>query len=277
MTTSPEQDIAQDRAVSGLVVAGLSVVIGKTTIISETSFEARAGELLAVIGPSGSGKTTLLRAITGEVAYRGTISLAGQEVRHLSPRTQASMRGVLPQASFLSFPLTVSEVVALGLDNSSADRGWRSNRVKEALERVGLSGFGGRTYQDLSGGEQQRTHLARVLCQVWDPVSETGTARWLFLDEPVSSLDIKHQYQIMQLAKDYASRGGGVVAVLHDLNLTASFSDRCLVMKSGRPMSLGATREVLHADLLSRTYDIALTRSETADGQSYFLPELQSS
>ena len=78
----------------------------------------------------------------------------------------------------------------------------------------------------------------------------------------------------MQLAKDFARNGGGVVAVLHDLNLTTSFSDRCLVMKSGKPVSLGATAEVLHPELLSKTYDITLKRYETDDGQHYFLPAI---
>jgi len=274
MTAQHQRSIALDLQNNSLSVSGLSVTIGKTTIVSETSFDARAGELLAVIGPSGSGKTTLLRAITGEIAYQGTIAMAGKEVRQMPPKEQAAIRGVLPQASFLSFPLTVSELVSLGLDSSVGDRQWRSNRVRDALNRVGLSGFEGRTYQDLSGGEQQRAHLARVLCQVWESVSDSGTPHWLFLDEPVSSLDIKHQYQIMQLAKDYARSGGGVVAVLHDLNLTASFSDRCLVMKSGKPMGLGATAEVLHPDLLSKTYDIAVKRYETGDGQHYFLPAI---
>jgi iron complex transport system ATP-binding protein len=214
--------------------------------------------VLAIIGPSGSGKTTLMKAMTGELPYSGGITLAGLEVGGLSPEVLAAMRGVLPQTSQISFPLNVAEVVGLGLTSSRRERAFRARRIAEALAKVGLSGFEGRSYQELSGGEQQRVQLARVLCQVWDPLPQEGLPHWLFLDEPVSSLDIKHQVQIMQLAADYAKRGGGVVAVMHDLNLTAAFADQVLVMQGGRRLAFGARDEVMQAELLSKAYDFPL-------------------
>ena len=243
---------------SDLVVEQVSVSAGKTRIVQDLSFHAKAGEVLAIIGPSGSGKTTLMKAMTGELPYSGGITLAGLEVGGLSPEVLAAMRGVLPQASQISFPLNVAEVVGLGLTSSRRERAFRARRIAEALAKVGLSGFEGRSYQELSGGEQQRVQLARVLCQVWDPLPQEGLPHWLFLDEPVSSLDIKHQVQIMQLAADYAKRGGGVVAVMHDLNLTAAFADRVLVMQGGRRLAFGARDEVMQAELLSKAYDFPL-------------------
>ncbi len=241
-----------------LVVEQVSVSAGKTRIVQDLSFHAKAGEVLAIIGPSGSGKTTLMKAMTGELPNYGGITLAGLEVGGLSPEVLAAMRGVLPQASQISFPLNVAEVVGLGLTSSRRERTFRARRIAEALAKVGLSGFEGRSYQELSGGEQQRVQLARVLCQVWDPLPQEGLPHWLFLDEPVSSLDIKHQVQIMQLAADYAKRGGGVVAVMHDLNLTAAFADRVLVMQGGRRLAFGARDEVMQAELLSKAYDFPL-------------------
>lgn len=241
-----------------LVVGQVSVSAGKTRIVQDLSFHAKAGEVLAIIGPSGSGKTTLMKAMTGELPYSGGITLAGLEVGGLSPEVLAAMRGVLPQASQISFPLNVAEVVGLGLTSSRRERSFRARRIAEALAKVGLSGFEGRSYQELSGGEQQRVQLARVLCQVWDPLPQEGLPHWLFLDEPVSSLDIKHQVQIMQLAADYAKRGGGVVAVMHDLNLTAAFADRVLVMQGGRRLAFGTRDEVMQAELLSKAYDFPL-------------------
>ncbi len=243
---------------SGLAVSGVSVSAGKTPIVKDLSFHAATGEMLAIIGPSGSGKTTLMKAMTGEMSYCGQITLAGLEVGGLAPEFMADMRAVLPQASQISFPLTASEVVGLGLIDRRRNRQERARRIAEALARVGLSGFEGRTYQDLSGGEQQRVQLARVLCQVWDPVPADGPPRWLFLDEPVSSLDIKHQYQIMRLAADYAARGGGVVAVMHDLNLTAAFADRALVMRDGTRLAFGARDEVMQPELLTLAYGFPL-------------------
>lgn len=249
-----------------LDVSKVGVTLGRTQIVKDMSFIARAGELLAIIGPSGSGKTTLLKAITGERGYSGSLSLEGAEISSTTPETQAHVRGVLPQASHLSFPLTVSEVIGLGILDRSAARAARAQRIKEALAKVGLPGFDARTFQDLSGGEQQRVQLARVLCQVWDPVAPNGTPRWLFLDEPVSSLDIKHQYQIMQLARDYAESGGGVVAVMHDLNLTSAFADKVLVMKSGTKIRHGVLKEVFSSDILSPAFEMPLEISSTGQG-----------
>ncbi|PVB59612.1 heme ABC transporter ATP-binding protein [Labrenzia sp. 011] len=263
----PHLKLVAGQSASELRVDRAGVAIGRTPIIREITFTARAGEFTAIIGPSGSGKTTLLKAMTGELAYSGSILLAGLETGQLSAEYLAQLRGVLPQASQISFPLNVSEVVGLGVIDRRQGRASRSRRIGEALCRVGLAGFEGRTYQELSGGEQQRVQLARVLCQVWEPVADGGQPRWLFLDEPVSSLDIKHQFQIMRLAADYAASGGGVVAVMHDLNLTAAFADRILVMKNGRRLSFGARDEVMRADLLSDAYDfpLALTRFEESD------------
>jgi len=263
-----QQSIAGAEALTGdLVVEGASVSAGKHRIVKDLSFHAAAGEMLAIIGPSGSGKTTLMKAMTGEMSYSGKILLAGLEVSGLAPEFQATLRGVLPQSSQISFPLNASEVVGLGLIDRRRGRQARSRRIAEALARVGLADFEGRTYQELSGGEQQRVQLARVLCQVWEPVPEDGSPRWLFLDEPVSSLDIKHQYQIMQLAADYAARGGGVVAVMHDLNLTAAFADKVLVMRGGKRLAFGSREEVMRAELLSEAYDFPLDILPRSDRQ----------
>ncbi|WP_298821994.1 heme ABC transporter ATP-binding protein [uncultured Roseibium sp.] len=259
-STDPEKETL-------LLISGVGVNAGRIEIVKEVSFSAVAGEVLAIIGPSGSGKTTLMRAMTGESAYRGSIELAGRQVRELGPGAQADLRGVLPQNSQISFPLNVTEVVSLGFLGHRPERVDRGPRVKEALAKVGLNGFEGRIYQDLSGGEQQRVQLARVLVQVWDPVPMDGPAHWLFLDEPVSSLDIKHQYQIMQLARDYADSGGGVVTVMHDLNLTLAFADKVLVMKDGYGLAFGRREEVMTAELLSTAYDFPLKMTANENGE----------
>ncbi|GAA0777421.1 heme ABC transporter ATP-binding protein [Roseibium denhamense] len=265
LARSHETPVCEDPASRFLSVGDVSVSIGRAGIVRSVSFTAQAGELLAIIGPSGSGKTTLLKAITGERSYSGRIELAGRDVRATSPEDQAEIRGVLPQASHLSFPLTVAEVIGLGLLDLRAGRPARAGRIADALHKVGLSGFEGRTYQDLSGGEQQRVQLARVLCQVWEPVSKDGVPRWLFLDEPVSSLDIKHQYQIMALAADYARRGGGVVSVMHDLNLTARFADKVAIMKQGRLLDHGPVENMLESRKLSETFEAELDVIRSGD------------
>ena len=238
---------------------GVSVSFGVKRILHDVDFVARAGEVTAMVGPNGSGKTTFLKAVTGDIKSTGTIRLNGRDLRELKPWQAAGLRAVLPQATSLSFPFTVREIVRLGLTGGrSGARATEVERLPErALARVDLDGFAGRFYQELSGGEQQRVQLARVLCQVWAPVLE-GEPRWLFLDEPVSSLDIKHQLVIMDIARDFAAKGGGVVAILHDLNLTAMFADHVAVMSRGRVAAAGKPAEVFTDDLIHRVFECRL-------------------
>ena len=256
----------------------VSVSIGRKRIVSGAGLEAPAGTLVAIVGPNGSGKTTLLRALSADLAYEGQIAINGHDLVGLKPHQLAGMRAVLPQATALSFPFTVREVVGLGLSagRSGALAGEAPHLPERALARVDLDGFAGRFYQELSGGEQQRVQLARVLCQVWAPVLE-GRPRFLFLDEPVSSLDIKHQLVIMRIARDFAARGGGVIAILHDLNLAAMFAERIVVMHRGRVAATGTPHDVLSDGLMSRVFECALRVGVPPQaGQPYVLPHAAS-
>ncbi|KQZ13814.1 iron ABC transporter [Mesorhizobium sp. Root554] len=237
----------------------VSVAIGGKAIVSAVDFTARAGEVTAIVGPNGSGKTTLLRALSGDLPYNGRVAINGFDLAGLKPVEAAAMRAVLPQATTLAFPFTVREIIRLGLvgGRSGALAGEDKQLPERALARVDLEGFAGRFYQELSGGEQQRVQLARVLCQVWTPVLD-GKPRYLLLDEPVSSLDIKHQLIIMDVARDFARRGGGVVAILHDLNLTAMYADRICVMHRGRLTADGAPVDVLSDNLMDTVFGCRL-------------------
>lgn len=251
-----------------LIASDIRVSLGRKPILHGIGFQAQPGQFTAIVGPNGSGKTTLMRALTGELAAEGRISLNGHDLRNMTPEALARIRGVLPQSTPLSFPFTVAEVVRIGLDA----RGERADPlILSALAAVGLPDFAGRLYQQLSGGEQQRVQLARVLAQVWQPVSPEGP-RWLFLDEPVSSLDIAHQLTVMRLAADYARRGGGVVAVMHDLNLTAMFADRITLMMAGEVLADGTPCEVLTDRILGRAYGCTLHVNRVPESGIWVLP-----
>lgn len=240
-------------------VRNITASIGRKTIISGIDFEVRPGELAGIVGPNGSGKSTLLKALAGDLSYAGEISFNGRGLGTMRPREAALVRAVLPQSSTLSFPFTVGEVVRLGLlaGRSGALAGEDARLPERALSKVDLDGFAGRFYQELSGGEQQRVQLARVLCQVWTPTLE-GRPRYLLLDEPVSSLDIRHQLLVMDVARDYARRGGGVVAILHDLNLAAMYADKVLVLRQGRVAAAGTPREVFSDRLIEQVFECGL-------------------
>lgn len=254
----------------------LTVRYGRHVILRDITFKASAGSVTVIAGPNGSGKTTLLKALSGDLPHSGTIRLNGRDIADLKPHQMADRRGVLAQDTTLGFPFTVAEVVRIGLSAKAAvpdDRISRDRRVEEALAAVDLAGFAGRFYQELSGGERQRVQLARVLCQIWDPVDASGP-RWLFLDEPVSSLDIRHQIGVMELAADYARRGGGVIAVMHDLNLTAMFADRVTLLSRGDVVASG-TPEMVMTDLaLSETFECRLRVGARPANDLFVLPQL---
>jgi iron complex transport system ATP-binding protein len=246
------------------------VSYGAQNVLHGLTLTAQAGTLTAIVGPNGSGKTTLMRALTGEAGYKGTITLGDTDIATAKPYDLAAQRAVLPQATPLAFPFQAVEVVRLGLRGGieTAD-----HLALTALARVGLDGYANRFYQELSGGEQQRVQLARVLCQVWRPVVD-GTPRWLFLDEPVSSLDIGHQLTVMHIARDFARAGGGVVAVMHDLNLSAMFAHQVVLMQGGRIIGHGTPTEVLTDAQVSRAYGCDIrTSSAPTDGGWFMLPQ----
>ena len=250
----------------------IDVWFGRKQILQKLRFIAHAGQVTAIVGPNGSGKTTLLRAMTGEVSCLGAIRLEGADINSSKPWELAARRAVLPQSIRIAFPFTVLEVVRLGLmaGTYAAD----DSLPFAALARVGLSGFEGRYYNELSGGEQQRAQLARVLVQVWEPLLERLPC-WLLLDEPVASLDIGHQLDVMGIARDFATRGGGVIAVMHDLNLTSMFADSVALIKSGKLVDQGKPVNVLTDENLRKAYDCPI-RVNTLHSDStvpYILPQ----
>jgi iron complex transport system ATP-binding protein len=244
--------------------------MGRNVILDQVSIAARPGAVTAIVGPNGSGKTSLLRAMTGDLESTGDILLDGDDMRRMKAWDLASRRAVLPQASTLAFPFTVIEVVRIGLRRGLA--GSSDAIVFAALGKVGLLEHADRMYQELSGGEQQRVQLARVLCQVWDPVS-AGVPRWLFLDEPVSSLDIGHQLEVMGIMRDFANHGGGVITVMHDLNLTALYADKVIMMCAGKVLAQGSPDAVLCNTTLSKAYGCAIRiNTPPATGTPFILP-----
>ena len=225
-----------------LIAENMVVTLGQRPVLHGVDFTARPGEVTAIVGPNGSGKTTLLRALSGDLPFRGAASLNGMPIARTPVWQLAAMRAVLAQSTPVGFAFTVLEVVRLGLASSANHEA----DPRAALAQVGLAGYEARLFPELSGGEQARVHLARVLVQLGTPTGPDGP-RWLFLDEPVAALDIGHQLLVMRLAAAFAEAGGGVVAVLHDLNLTAQYGLDGPARRGGpcraRPHDRGAERQ----------------------------------
>ncbi|MBO9444594.1 heme ABC transporter ATP-binding protein [Ruegeria sp. R14_0] len=246
----------------------ICVKLRRKEILHGVDFDAEPGKVTAIIGPNGSGKSTLLKALSGEIQASGHVSLNGRDISGLKPWQLAAMRGVLPQASTVAFPFTVMEIVRLGLANGLA--AGDDSLPSKALAHVDLAGFEDRSYQNLSGGEQQRVQLARVLTQVWE-ATYNNQPRWLLLDEPVASLDIAHQFTVLGVAREFAAQGGGVVVVMHDLNLTAMFADQVCVMSDGAVWGSGTPATILNNHTMRQVYGIDLPISTVPTAQVPFI------
>jgi iron complex transport system ATP-binding protein len=248
---------------------------GPRVILADANLIVRPGEVLALLGPNGAGKSTLLKALSGEFKpVAGRALLDGKDLAAWPAATLARRRAVLPQHNHLAFGFSVADVVALGR-SAHIDHVVRSDdnqAVGAALAAVGLSGFARRDYRQLSGGEQQRVHLARALAQIWGEDSRDESS-YLLLDEPVSNLDPAYQQTVLRTARVMADRGCGVVISLHDLNLAAAFADRVLLIAKGRFVAEGGPAEVLTPQRAEEVYGLpmlALTHPET--GAPVLLP-----
>ncbi|MBO9478065.1 heme ABC transporter ATP-binding protein [Shimia sp. R11_0] len=248
----------------------INVFAGKTQLLQKLSFKAIPGQLTAIVGPSGAGKSTLLKALCGDITYHGSVHLNGRDISTEDAATLAEQRAVLAQATPLAFPFTVWEIVRLGLRGDA-----NQTLIDQALHSVDMDGFSGHFYQSLSGGEQQRVQLARVLCQSWSATRDLGP-RWLLLDEPVSSLDIGQQLRVMHIARQFTETGGGVVAVMHDLNLTAMFADSVALIANGRLVAQGTPQDTLTSEALSAIYGCTLQVGAAPTHGPFVLPQMAS-
>ncbi len=237
-------------------VRSLTVVLGGSTLLEDVSFRVQAGEVLALVGPNGAGKSTLLRAVSGDLPpTHGSVLLDGKTTTAYHPRDLALRRAVLPQQTFLQFAFTAREVVEMG----RGARGGRQERERDetviasAMQRTETDTLALRTFPTLSGGEQARVTLARVLSQ---------EAPILLLDEPTAALDLSHQQMVMEIARELAAAGGTVLAILHDLNLAAAYADRLAILHHGRLSAFAEPWEALDPNLLSEVFEcpIAVAR-----------------
>jgi iron complex transport system ATP-binding protein len=254
-----------------LEARGLTLRRGGKPLIEDISLTLKAGERVALVGPNGAGKSTLLRVLAGELRPNaGAVSLKGAALSAYAPSVLALHRAVLSQSIQVAFPFTVAEVVAMGAGNR---RGAAVEAlVASALTQVDLSAFGQRIITTLSGGEQQRAHLARVLVQLACGEAAHGPGL-LLLDEPTASLDLRHQLDVLDAVRRCADRSIAVIAVLHDLNLAALFADRVVVLHQGRVAGEGAPRDTINDQMLEQVFGVrAAVGRAPAPGVPFVLP-----
>ena len=231
-------------------------------LLDRVSLHLDYGEKLAVLGANGAGKSSLLKCLSGEYpAYQGDILLDHLPLQHWSPLQKARQLAVMPQKVELAFPFRAEQVVALGRA-PYGDEASSAEIQRAAMQCTDVWHLRSRTYTSLSGGEQQRVQLARVLVQIWEAPrdeQQRELPRWLLLDECTSALDPAHQHSMMERVDEFAQRGVAVLAVLHDIGLAASWADRVVILSNGRVLASGDVELLGHAELLAEAYRMPLS------------------
>jgi len=237
-----------------LEIRGLEFSYGDNKILKSISFDIIDGEFIGLMGPNGSGKTTLLRCLTRYLPSEARAVLVDMKPLHtLSEKEIARTFAVVPQSSSTDFPFTVKDIVAMGrLPHVSGGFGRLSGKdsaaVENAMEVAGCAQFAHRRFSALSGGERQRVVIARALAQ--EPKA-------LLLDEPTVYLDISGQFEMMDLVRRLNKEMGlSIVAVLHDINLAARYSDRIALLNQGLLEAVGPPSEVLTPGIIEDVYGV---------------------
>jgi len=267
MTAAPAGDAGPALA---LVRATIRYPGAAAAALRDASFAVSPGECVGIVGPNGAGKTTALRALLGSAPLdAGRALVLGRDAAGWAPDALARAVGVVGQREEPAFPVTVIEAVRMG---RYAHLGpWRGLGVSDhdavawAMARADVAALADRWAETLSGGEWQRVRVARALAQ--EP-------RALVLDEPTSSLDVRHEMELFELVASLA-RADGLAALLvsHHINAAARFCDRLVLVAGGAVVADGPPADVLDADRLSAVFDWPIAVHRLADGAPQLLPE----
>lgn len=260
----------------GLRIQGLTTGYRRNTVIQGLDLpELPIGGVHALLGPNAAGKSTLLRALAGLHPAHGSVSLAGQELSHLSLAERARYVTYMPQTLPGGVALTVLETVLGALRSAHAeaapvDTDHAVALAVDILTRMGIEHLAMEGLARLSGGQRQLVSLAQSLVR---------RPRLLLLDEPISALDLKYQMRVMQLVQELArEQGMTVLVVLHDLQMAARWCDRVAVLSQGQLAACGSPPEAITPEMLARVYHVAARVEPSSDGRLQVLvDDLQAS
>jgi iron complex transport system ATP-binding protein len=238
-----------------LKIENLLIAYGDKVILENISFAAKEGEFLGIIGPNGTGKSTLIKAITELIDIKGgKITINGRDNREISKRDRAKLIAVVPQEFSIDFEFNVFDIVMMGRNPHMYGKKKTGENdldiVKEAMIMTNTWQLKDRLFNELSGGEKQRIIIARALAQ---------QTRIILLDEPTAHLDIHHQLEILELVRMLKDkRNLAIIAVLHDINMAARFSDRLILLNEGKIVVEGTPEEVIDGKYLSKVYKMEM-------------------
>lgn len=245
-----------------LKVTDLSFSYITRPVLKGVSFEAKEGQLLAVMGPNGVGKTTLFRCILGlNKRYSGNIEVDGVSIRNLSAKEQAHHITYIPQIHAQTFSYSVQDMVMMGAAHRISELAVpgesEQKKAQNILDRLGIGHLAKRDFGHLSGGEQQLVLVARALIQ---------DARTILMDEPTASLDYGNQTMVLQQARALANDGYTVLLSTHNPQHALWFADKALALYDGSVAAFGKPPEVLNEELIYRLYKVKADFIKTENG-----------
>jgi iron complex transport system ATP-binding protein len=255
-----------------LQAKNITVRAGDRALLDGVTLTLPSGSMTALLGPNGAGKTTLIRVLAGILPVSvGDVYLGNLRLHALGRSATARQCAYLPQQTGTGFEMRVEDVVALGRYPHVGTWGRLSradyDRVRWAMERVGLTALRHRTLPTLSGGERQRVFLARALAQ---------EAPILLLDEPLTALDIGRQLELMALLAELHHDGHTILAALHDLRPAVDFFPQAILLSEGRLTAAGPTGAVVFGQAFESAFGVRVSAgkglclcpiTEAAEGQ----------
>jgi len=247
----------------------LDYSIGTKVILSKIELEIHPGKLHVLIGRNGAGKSSLFHMLCGDLTpQQGSVYLDGIEIKNYSKSQLAKIRAVLTQETTITFPISSEEVIGLGRHPHVTDAVRDKDIVQTCLKITDSIEQKEQNYSTLSGGERQKINFGRILAQAWET-----PPRYIFLDEPVSALDIPNQYKTLNICKHMADQGYAVFMILHDLNLAALYADTITLLHKGKIIKSGRPNEVLTLENLETAFGIKARILNAPEG-NFIIPEI---
>lgn len=238
----------------------ISVQVTGKKIVDQVSLSIEPGILTTVIGKNGAGKSSFIKAICNDLTHSGEVTLNNKPIKDYNLNELAKIRAVVSQKVSMEFNFSVREMVGIGRSPYFNVLLTKQDEqvIINSLEKADALHLIDQSYTTLSGGEQQRVQFARALAQIWDKI-ERNEPSYLLLDEPLASLDVAHQHEMMSLLRQLCKKKAGILIVIHDLNLAAQYADYVHLLKNGKTVQHGLAGDVLTTETLSFAFDYPLS------------------
>lgn len=224
---------------------------GGKTVVDQVSATLEEGKLTAFIGSNGAGKSTLISMVSRLLKMNGgKIYIDGTELQQWSHEQLARRISILRQSNHLSLRLTIRELVSFGRYPYSRGKLTDEDHVKinQALDYMGIAAIQDSFLDELSGGQRQMAYIAMVIAQ---------DTKYIFLDEPLNNLDMKHSVQIMKILRKLVDEmDKTVIIVIHDINFVSCYADNIVALKHGRLVKSGPVAHIINSEVLAEIYDM---------------------